>query len=69
MFRCSYITIFGAEVASNGTVKDLHHKGKERPRQGGIPPTLGRLVADKRMLSLDFEILRANKKKSRSDNV
>lgn len=43
-----------AKVAADRAFKELHHDAEERPRQRGVPPTLGRLVPDEGVLSLDL---------------
>ena len=48
-----------AQVSAHGALEHLHHEGEHRAREGRVPSSLGRLVADEGVLGLDFEELRA----------
>ncbi len=48
-----------AEISANRTLEHFHHEGKQGTRQGSIPPAFRGFVADKGMLRLHLQELRA----------
>jgi hypothetical protein len=47
-----------AQIPSDGSLKDLHHKAEKRTRQRCIPPALRTFVANKCMLGLHLQELK-----------